>query len=129
MSNQRKLYILTETAERDFREARRWSVTRWGKNRTKSYFQQLHDSADYIATHQPAIVPRDDLIGNADLGVYAVGEHYLVYVPVSDTQIIIAALIRQTRDVPAILKANSFQIRRQLTAALKESLSSRLAVC
>ncbi len=119
MSNRRKSYILTETALRDFREARRWSVARWGKKRTKSYFQQLHDSVDYIATHQPAIAARDDLIGNTDLGVYPVGEHYLVYVPVSDTQIIIVALIRQTRDVPAILKANSFQIHRQLTAALK----------
>jgi len=119
VSNRRKSYILTETAVRDFREARRWSVARWGKKRTKLYFRQLHDGADYIATHQPAIAARDDLIGNTDLGVSAVGEHYLVYVPVSDTRIIIVALIRQTRDVPAILKANSFQIRRQLTAALK----------
>ncbi len=119
MSNHHKPYILTETAERDFREAHRWSVARWGKKRTKSYFQQLHDGADYIATHQPAIAARDDLIGNTDLGVYAVGEHYLVYVPLSDNQIIIVALIRQTRDVPAILNANSFQIRRQLTSALK----------
>ncbi len=119
MSNRCKSYILTETAACDFREARRWSVARWGKKRTKSYFQQLHDGANYIATHQPAIAAKDDLIGNTDPGVYAVGEHYLVYVPMSDTQIIIVALIRQTRDVPAILKANSFQIRRQVTAALK----------
>lgn len=119
MSNRRKSYILTETAAGDFREARRWSVARWGKKRTKSYFQQLHDGANYIATHQPAIAARDDLLGNTDLGVYPVGEHYLVYVPVNDTQIVIVALIRQTRDVPAILKANNFQIRRQLIAALK----------
>jgi len=56
--------------------------------------------ADYIATHQPAIAARDDLLGNADLGVYPIGERYLVY-------------------VPAILKTNNFQIRRQLIAALK----------
>jgi len=125
VSKRRKSYILTETAARDFREARRWSVARWGRKRTKSYFQQLHDGADYIATHQPAIAARDDLIGNTDLGVYAVGEHYLVYVPASDTRIIIVALIRQTRDVPAILKANSFQIRRQLTTALKKLRARR----
>jgi plasmid stabilization system protein ParE len=119
VSNRRKSYILTETAASDFREARRWSVARWGKKRTRSYFQQLHDDADYIATHQPAIAAREDLLGNTDLGVYPVGEHYLVYVPMNDTQIVIVALIRQTRDVPAILKANNFQIHRRLTAALK----------
>lgn len=119
MSIRRKSYILTETAAGDFREARRWSVARWGKKRTRSYFQQLHDGADYIATHQRAIATRDDLLENADLGVYPVGEHYLVYVPMNDTQIVVVALIRQTRDVPAILKANNFQIRRQLTVALK----------
>jgi len=119
VSNRYKSYILTKTAAGDFREARRWSVARWGKKRTRSYFQQLHDGADYIAKHQPAIAARDDLLGNTDLGVYPVGEHYLVYVPMSDTQIVIVALIRQTRDVPAILKANNFQIRRQLIAALK----------
>jgi len=53
-----------------------------------------------------------------DLGVYPVGEHYIVYAPIGDTQIVIDALFRQTRDVPAILKANSYRIRRQLTAAL-----------
>ncbi len=125
MSKRRKSYILTETAAGDFREARRWSVARWGKKRTRSYFQQLHDGADYIATHQRAITARNDLLGNTDLGVYPVGEHYLVYVPMTDTQIVVVALIRQTRDVPAILKANNFQIRRQLTAALKILRASR----
>jgi plasmid stabilization system protein ParE len=118
VSNHRKSYILTATAARDIREARRWSVARWGKKRTKLYFQQLHDGAEYIATHQRAIAPRDDLTGNTELGVYPVGEHYLVYAPIGDTQIVIVALFRQTRDVPTILEANSYRIRRQLTAAL-----------
>ena len=77
-----------------------------------------HDGAEYIAAHQRAIAPRDDLTGNTELGVYPVGEHYLVYAPIGDTQIVIVALFRQTRDVPAILKANSFRIRRQRIAAL-----------
>ena len=111
--------ILTETAARDFRDARRWSVARWGEERTKLYFQQLHDAAKYIATHQRTIAPRYDLIGDTDLGVCPVGEQYLVYVTMSDGQIVIVALIRQTRDVPAVLKTNSFRIRKQLTATLK----------
>ena len=125
MSNHRKSYILTETAARDFRDARRWSVGRWGEKRTKLYFQQLHDGVIYIATHQRAIAPRDDLIGDTDLGVCPVGEQYLVYVTMSDGQIIIVALIRQTRDVPTILMTSSFRIRKQLTAALKKLQAKR----
>jgi plasmid stabilization system protein ParE len=83
------------------------------------YFQRLHDAAEYIAKHQPAISRRDDLTDDESLGAYPVGEHYIVYTPLDDSQIAIVALIRQTRDVPAILQANSFRIRRALDVALK----------
>ena len=49
-----------------------------------------------------------------ELGIHPVREHYLVYVPISKNSIAIVALIRQTRDVPAILKAHGFKIQRQL---------------
>ena len=114
----RKSYILTETAERDFRAARRWSLDRWGAKQTKSYFQRLHGGAVYIAEHQSAISSRDDLSEDSDLGVYPVGEHYIVYARLDEDQIAIVALVRQTRDVPAILQANGFQIRRALEAAI-----------
>lgn len=119
MSTRRKSYVLTKTAERDFREARRWSLARWGVKQTKLYFQRLHDSAEYIAKNQRAISRRDDLTDDANLGAYPVGEHYIVYAPLDDSQIAIVALIRQTRDVPAILQANSFRIRRAIDIALK----------
>lgn len=50
------------------------------------------------------------------LGVYPVREHYLVYLPMGDSRIVVVALIRQTRDVPAIINANGFIIQRQLKA-------------
>ena len=50
----------------------------------------------------------------SELCIYPIREHYLVYVPIGKNNIVIVALIRQTRDVPAILKANGFQIQRQL---------------
>ncbi len=64
-------------------------------------YMMVRITSPHIATHRPAIAARDELIGNADLGVYAVSEHYLVTVPVSDTQIVIA-LIRQTCAVPPL---------------------------
>lgn len=108
-------YILTETAENDFRNARNWSRQRWGKDLTKQYFQDLHESALYIAKNWRSLPTREDLTGASGLGVHAAREHYLVYLPSSDTdQLIIVALIRQTRDVPSILRANNFLIKRQL---------------
>ncbi len=102
-------YILTETAENDFREARRWSKSRWGEELTRQYFSDIHKCAQNLARglrRSPSMDP--------DLGVYPIREHYLVYVPIHGNRIAIVALIRQTRDLPAILNANSFIIRRQL---------------
>jgi plasmid stabilization system protein ParE len=106
-----KHYILTASAERDFREARRWSLSRWGKELTEQYFSDLHESAQGIAQNH---LPIHQGSKASELGIYPVREHYLVYVPISKNSIVIVALIRQTRDVPEILKTNGFKIRRQL---------------
>jgi plasmid stabilization system protein ParE len=117
MPGKRRHYILTASAERDFREARRWSLSRWGKELTKQYFTELHESAERIAKSHSAM-PR--LTDTSELGIHPVREHYLVYVPISKNSIVIVALIRQTRDVPAILKANGFKIQRQLKEIFKK---------
>ena len=110
-TGKRRHYILTATAERDFREAKRWSLSRWGKELTAQYFADLHESAEGIAQSHSMTLQIAD---TSELGIYPVREHYLVYVPIGKNNIVIVALIRQTRDVPAILKANGFQIQRQL---------------
>lgn len=125
MPKRRRSYVLTETAARDFREARRWSKARWGGRTTRSYFQKLHNGGEYIAAHQTAISHRDELTGDTNLEVCPVGEHFLVYVPLDKTQIAIVVLIRQIRDVPALLQANRFQIQRALNEALKEFAARR----
>ena len=125
MPKRRRSYVLTETAARDFREARRWSKARWGDRTTRSYFQKLHNGAEYIAAHQTVISHRDELTEDTNLEVYPVGEHFLVYVSLGKTQIAIVALIRQIRDVPALLQANRFQIQRALNEALKEFAARR----
>ncbi len=116
MPGKRRHYILTATAERDFREARQWSLSRWGKELTRQYFTDLHDSAEGLARGHSA---RPKLSDSSELGIYPVREHYLVYVPISKNRVVIVALFRQTRDVPAILKANGFKIQRQLKDIFK----------
>ena len=111
MPGKHRHYILTATAERDFREARRWSLSRWGKELTRQYFIDLHEGAEALAQNYSVVHQMADLSG---LSVYPVREHYLVYVSIGNNRIVIVALIRQTRDVPAILNANGFKIRRQL---------------
>ena len=114
MSGKKKNYILTETAERDFRQAKQWSLSHWGKDLTKQYFKDLHQAAEYVAHNHHSLPEKDYLTGSTELGIYAVREHYLIYIPVNKTQIVIVALIRQTREVPAIIKANNYIFRREL---------------
>ena len=110
-------YSLTETAAHDFRIAKKWSLDRWGKALTKEYFEDLHNGVEYIALNQRTVQQRDDLTGNTGVCIHAVREHYVVYVPINDTEIVVLALIRQTRDVPKILKENAFKIAKELQAA------------
>ena len=113
-ARKQKHYILTESAERDFREARRWSRSRWGDKLTRQYFSDLNSCAENLAANPQRMSPLEQDLDVAELKIFPVREHYLVYVPVQPDLIVIVALIRQTRDVPAILNANSFLIRRQL---------------
>lgn len=120
MARMRRNYVLTETAERDFRAARNWSLSRWGRERTQQYFKDLHECAERIAQNPEQFSSIGHATGIANLAVYPVREHYLVYIPISGKRTVIVALIRQTRDVPAILNANGFVIRRQLEDIAKK---------
>lgn len=109
-----KHYILTATAERDFRQAKQWSLSRWGKELTKKYFTDLHEGAEYIAKNHTSLSDKEYLTGTTGLGIHAVREHYVVYVPIRKNYMVIVALMRQIRDVPAILKVNNYFIRREI---------------
>ena len=104
-------YILTHTAEKDFREAKKWSRQRWGNDLTKLYFQDLHKAANTLAKNQKQFQAGEDLNDDTGLCIHAVREHYLVYIPRGGNQIIIVSLIRQTRDVPSILQSHAAQIK------------------
>ena len=114
MAGKPRHYILTETAERDFREARQWSLSRCGKELTRQYFTDLYESAASIARNHQSPASMEHVAGISGLRVHAIREHYLVYVPISSNCIAIVSLIRQTRDVPAILKNNGVIVQRQL---------------
>jgi len=120
MLKKHQAYILTSTAADDFRNARRWSLSRWGKSLTKQYFADLHEAAEKIAQNYSSFPEKWHLIGSGTigLGIYAVREHYMIYMPITDKKIVIVALIRQIRDVPSILEANSYIIRRELKELL-----------
>lgn len=109
-----KFYTLTETAAQDFRDAKAWSLNRWGPDLTKRYFTDLHEAANHIAKNLDAHQKRDDLAGDTGLCIHPIREHYLIYVPDGNDHVIIVALIRQGRNVPDILRANAFKIHREL---------------
>src|SRR5258708_24013561 len=110
-----KRYVLTNRAAGDLREARAWSRARWGKELTSRYFDDLHEGAQFIAENQSALRRRQELSGGISLRVYPVREHYIVYEPLAERFIAVVAVIRQGRDIPAILQKWSAPIRRELT--------------
>jgi len=110
----RKPYVLTARAAADLSEARVWSRARWGKELTNRYFEDLHEGAQYIAENHASFRDRQELAGGTALLLYPVREHYIVYEPLGPRFITIVAVIRQGRDIPAILQKWAAPIRREL---------------
>jgi plasmid stabilization system protein ParE len=110
----RARYVLTARAASDLRDARVWSRARWGKELTSRYFADLHEGGQSIAENHRALRQRQELSGSAALLVYNVREHYIVYVPLGERLIGVVAVIRQGRDITAILQKWSVLIRREL---------------
>ncbi len=109
-------YRLTQTAERDFRDAKNWSIKRWGRELTQLYFQDLHDAALYVSKNHHSLRYREDLVAHTGLMIYPVREHYMVFLPAHEETIIIVALIRQGRDIAAILSRHAYQISKEIKA-------------
>ena len=110
----RKSYVLTDRAASDLSEAQVWSRARWGKELTNRYFEDLHEGAQYIAENHTSFRERQELAGGTALLLYPVREHYIVYEPLGPRFIAIVAVIRQGRDIPAILQKWAAPIRREL---------------
>lgn len=115
MPRKRK-YVLTPTARAQLREAKTWSLARWGPEQTAKYFQDLHDAAERLATNHRASRSRDELADDTGLLLHPVREHYFVYEPLAPDRIVIVAVIRQGRDIPAILNKGRHIISRELRA-------------
>jgi len=124
----KKHYLLTWGAEADLREAKQWSLSRWGKELTKDYFADLDHAAEYVAAHQKHLHIREDLAGETGLLIHPVREHYLVYFPIDDCTVIIVAVIRQSRNVPEILGKSAFMIHREVTEIKKLLAAGELKI-
>lgn len=110
-------YFLTPSAVDDIREAGDWSLERWGKEKTLHYLSELHAKLEYVAAHFKTFEhnkTHEDLSGGTGLLLYPAGKHYIVYVPIDEKAIAVAAIIRQRRDIPALLQKDGFTIRREL---------------
>lgn len=110
-------YFLTQGALDDIREIGDWSLERWGKQKTLRSLTELHDGLQYIAANCKALQTskvREDLSGGTGLLLYPVGKHYVVYVPINEKSVAVAAVIRQGRDIASILQKDGFTIHREL---------------
>ena len=103
------------------REAKAWSLSRWGRKLTEEYFIALDKAAQNLAKNYKTHRPRKELAGGSGLLLYPIREHYLVYEPLGKNQIVIVAVLRQVRDIPDILSKGSHLIRRELDALRKKT--------
>jgi plasmid stabilization system protein ParE len=110
-----KGYILTLTARAQLREAKAWSLKRWGRSLTETYFSDLHQAAQLLAENPHKLKTREELAGGTGLLLYPVREHLLVYEPFGNDKIIIVAVIRQGRDIPEILRRGKHVFERELS--------------
>jgi plasmid stabilization system protein ParE len=110
-------YVLTPGAVEDIREIGDWSLARWGKEKTVQYLTELHEKLEYVATHFRTFESsktHDDVSGGTGLLLYPTHQHYFVFIPMDKRRIAVAAIIRQGRDIAAILQKDGFAIRREL---------------
>lgn len=110
-------YFLTPGAVNDIRDIGDWSLDRWGKEKTVQYLTAMHEALNYLSAHYKVFqhnTLREDLSGGTGLLLHPIGKHYVVYVPIGEESIAVAAFIRQGRDIPSILQKDGFTIRREL---------------
>jgi len=113
-------YVLTPTARRQLREAKAWSLARWGPELTERYFRDLERAALHLAANYARYTKRKELTGETGLCLFPAREHYFVYEPLTDRKIAIVALIRQGRDIPAFLSRYAPLFRRELEKIRKK---------
>lgn len=116
----KKTYFLTPTARRQLREAKAWSMARWGRKLTEEYFIALDGAAKDLAKNYETLRSREELAGGTGLLLYPVREHYLIYEPIAKDQIVIVAVLRQGRDIPDILSKGKHILTRELSALRKK---------
>lgn len=110
-------YFLTPGAAQDIREIGDWSLHRWGRDRTVRYLTDLHEGLEFVAANFKTFETsktREGLAGGSGLLLYPVNKHYAVFMPLGDTAIAVAAVIRRGRDIPANLQKGELVIWRDL---------------
>ena len=112
----KRSYILTATAEKNIRDAKTWSQRRWGKRLTTNYFSQLHEAMVNLAKEHKTYQTRQELAGDTGLEIYTFRQHYIVFVPIDEERIVIAAVIHQSRDVAPILADERHELTREIAA-------------
>lgn len=107
-------YSLTPAAEQDLRGIRDWSLDHWGPARTREYFAELHEAAQYAALNYRSLPPRAGVAGGTGLFLHPCGSHYLVFVPVAEKYIVVVSVLRQERDIPRLLAKSGFLFKAEL---------------
>lgn len=100
-------YTLTKSAEADLDEIYARSLAQFGRAQTNLFMADFKRAAEFAADHIGKLPTRTHLVGESGLSLYPVNNHYLAYRPVGNNHIVIIAIFRQARDIPALITAEA----------------------
>jgi plasmid stabilization system protein ParE len=100
-------YTLTMRAEVDLDEFYEKSLEQYGPIQTNKFLADLKKAAEFVADNIGKAPTRAHLVGESGLSLYPVNNHFIAYRPVTVDHIVIIAIIRQSRDVAALIAAEA----------------------
>ena len=121
-------YTLTKGAEADLDEIYRRSLERFGRDQTNTFMTALKKAAEFAADNHGKVPPRSQLTGESGLSLYPVHNHFIAYRPVADHHIVIIALLRQSRDIPAFVLAEAKRFRKDFAEIERKIKSGALVI-
>jgi plasmid stabilization system protein ParE len=104
-------YTLTRRAEADLDELHEKSLEQFGRIQTNKFMADLKKAAEFAANNIGKVPTRAHLVGDSGLSLYPIHNHFIAYRPVTEDHIVIIAIVRQSRDIAALITAESDRFR------------------
>ncbi|GEM_PF-3241557 len=108
-------YTLTSIAEEDLIEIIRFSVVEFGKQQTLKHLQAIHEVSEYVGRNHKILRSRSEFAVDCSILIYPVEKYYMLCHAVSEEHILVLGYLANERDIPNIIKRNSYAINQEIS--------------